>query len=397
MKVLCINAGSSTVKFQLFEMPEERVLVSSNFEKIGESNGFYSIKINGEKIEEKVDLKDHEDAIRIFLNELINLKVISNFNDISAVGHRVVQGADKYSKGTIVTDEVLKDIKSFIPLAPLHNKANLLGINVSMKLLPDAKDVVVFDTAFHQTMEEEQYIYPVPYKWYENYGVRRYGFHGTSHKYLVQSISSILNKKELKVITCHLGSGCSISAIKDGKVVATSMGLTPLGGIAMTTRCGDIDPSIISYVMKKSGKSIDEIINDLNKKSGMYGICGVGPDHREIETNALNGDKLCILAENLFANRIVSFIANYYVLLNKPDVIVFSAGIGTNAPLVRKRIIDKLACLNIFLDEEANNARSRTQKISSDKSEVLCYVIPTDEEVMIARETYAEIERLSNV
>jgi acetate kinase len=394
MKVLCINAGSSTVKFQLFEMPEEKSILSSNFEKIGEPNSFYSFKINGEKIRKEAVLNNHEDAVRIFLQELIDLKIIDSLEEIKGIGHRVVQGADRYNKGALITDEVIKDIEELIPLAPLHNKAHLLGINVAMKLLPHAKNVAVFDTAFHQTMPEEQYIYPVPYEWYTDYGVRRYGFHGTSHKYLTQTISEILGRNDLKIITCHLGSGSSISAIKDGKVVATSMGLTPLGGIAMGTRCGDIDPSIIPYVIKQSGKTLDEVMNDLNKRSGFLGISGISPDSRDIEDGIARGDERCILAQTLFTNRIVSFIASYYVLLDKPDVIVFSAGIGENSPYAREKIVEKLSSLNIFLDKEANNVRGKIQKISSDESEVLCYAIPTNEELMIVRETYELIERL---
>ncbi len=388
MKILCINAGSSTVKFQLFEMPQEEVLVSANFEKIGEANSFYSIKINGEKIKKEIELSNHEKAIKIFLEELVNLKVINSLNDIEGIGHRVVQGGSKYNKSILIDENVIKDIETFVPLAPLHNPANLMGINESLKLLPNLKNVAVFDTAFHQTMDESQYIYPIPYEWYEKYNVRRYGFHGTSHKYLYNTVCNLLNNKNAKVITCHLGSGSSITAVDAGKVVATSMGFTPLGGIAMGTRCGDIDPSIISYIMKTTGKTIDEVTNELNKKSGFLGVSGLSGDSREIEEGIEAGNARCRLAQDIFVNRIIAFISHYFVLLNKPDAIVFSAGIGENSSMVREEIMNKLSSLNIFIDKENNNVRGKIQKISNDESEVSCYIIPTNEELMIAKETY---------
>lgn len=387
MKILCINAGSSTIKFQLFEMPKEEVLVSANFEKIGESNSFYSFKINGEKIKKEIELENHKVATSIFLNELINLKIISNYDEIEGIGHRVVQGGSKYSGSVIINEDVIKDVESYIPLAPLHNSANLMGISESIKLLPNIKNVAVFDTSFHQTMDANQYVYPIPYEWFEKYNVRRYGFHGTSHKYLYNSIKELIGK-DLKVITCHLGSGSSITAIDKGKVIATSMGFTPLGGIAMGTRCGDIDPSILSYIMKNTGKSIEEVTNDLNKKSGFLGISGISGDSREIEDGIALGNDRCRLAQDIFVNRVVSFVSYYYVLLDKPDVIVFSAGIGENSSMVREEIINKLNCLNIYIDKEQNNVRSKIQKISSENSDILCYIIPTNEELMIARETY---------
>ncbi len=291
----------------------------------------------------------------------------------------------------MIDDVVVKDIEDFMPLAPLHNFANLMGINVTRKLLPGAPNVAVFDTAFHQTMEQDQFIYPVPYEWYEEYKVRRYGFHGTSHKYLYNTMQEVLNKKDLKVITCHLGSGSSITAINNGKVLATSMGFTPLGGITMGTRCGDIDPSIISYMMKRTEKNIEEITNDLNKNSGFLGISGISGDSREIEEGIIKGDKRCILAQDIFVNRAVAFISHYYVLLNKPDALVFSAGIGENSAMVREEIMNRLSSLNIYIDKEKNNVRGELRKISDDKSEVVCYIIPTNEELMIVRDTYTII------
>lgn len=388
MKILCINAGSSTVKFQVFKMPEEKVLVSANFERIGDKTSFYSIKLNDNKIKKEIYLENHEVAVRIFLDELINLKIIDSLNDINGIGHRVVQGGSKYDKSAILTEDVIKDIEKFVPLAPLHNPANLMGIDVANKILPNVPAVAVFDTAFHQTMEKEQYVYPVPYEWYTEHEVRRYGFHGTSHKYLYNRMQKILNKEDIKVITCHLGSGSSIAAINNNKVIATSMGFTPLGGITMGTRSGDIDPSIISYMMKKTNKDIYEITEELNKKSGFLGISGISADSRNIEEGIERGDKRCRLAQDIFENRVIAFIGHYYLLLNKPDAIVFSAGIGENSINIRKEIVEKLSSLNILLDEESNNVRGKEVKISTTDSDVICYVIPTDEEIMIARDTY---------
>lgn len=388
MKILCINAGSSTVKFQMFEMPEEKVLVSANFEKIGDKTSFYSIKLNGDKIKKEVYLENHKVAVKIFLEELINLNVINSLSDINGIGHRVVQGGSKYTKSTKIDESVIKDIEDYIPLAPLHNPANLMGINVAKDMLPNVPSVAVFDTAFHQTMEKEQYVYPVPYEWYTDYKVRRYGFHGTSHKYLYNTMKEILKKDDIKVITCHLGSGSSISAINNNKVIATSMGFTPLGGITMGTRSGDIDPSIISYMMERTNKNINEITEELNKKSGFLGVSGVSADSRNVEEGIEQGNERCRLAQDIFENRVIAFIGHYYLLLNKPDAIVFSAGIGENSKNIRKEIIEKLSSLNIYLDEESNNIRGKIQRISNDDSDVLCYVIPTDEELMIARDTY---------
>ncbi len=391
MKILCINAGSSTVKFQVFEMPQEEVLVSANFEKIGEENSFYSLKINGEKTKVDINLPTHETAIKIFVEKLIEKNIIKSLIEIDGIGHRVVQGGSKYDKSVLINDQVINDIEKYKSLAPLHNPANLMGINEIKKILPDTKNVAVFDTSFHQTMEEDQYIYAVPYEWYEKYGLRRYGFHGTSHKYLYNTASELLNKENAKVITCHLGSGASIAAVDSGRVIATSMGFTPLGGIAMGTRCGDIDPSIISYIMKNTGKTIDEVTNELNKNSGLLGLSGISGDSRQVEEGIEQGNKRCRLAQDIFINRIVSFISYYYVLLNKPDAIVFSAGIGENSSLVREEIINKLSSLKIYLDKEKNDCRGKIQLITSDQSEVQCFIIPTNEELMIARETYGLI------
>lgn len=394
MKILSVNSGSSSVKLKLFDMPLGSVVVSAKYERIGLGNCVSTIIYKDEKIVSEVILKDHSDALNMFLKELIDRNIINSYDEIEGIGHRVVQGADKYNCSVLVDNKVVEDIESFNTLAPLHNPANLLGIKVVKGILPDSKNVAVFDTAFHQTISKEQYVYPLPYEWYENYKVRKYGFHGISHEYLANTISKIMNNNSLKIITCHIGNGVSISAIKDNKSIANSLGFTPLSGVMMGTRCGDIDPTIIPYIMKCTNKSLDEVMYDLNNKSGFLGISGISSDSRDIINGIENNNERCILAEKIFVERIVSYISYYYTLLDKADVIAFSAGIGEMTPKIRKDIIDKLNCLGIFIDEQANEIIGELKKISSDNSSVLCYVIPTDEELMIAKETYELIERL---
>lgn len=391
MKVLSVNTGSSTLKIQLFEMPEGKVLISALCERIGNSQSFYTINLNGEKTRKEAALNTHEDAVNVFLKELIDLKIINKLEEIDAVGHRVLHGFDKYSQPTIIDEEVIKDIDSYAHLGPLHNPANLLGIKAVKAVLSNTINVAVFDTAFHQTMAEEAYIYPVPYEWYEKYGVRKYGFHGTSHKYISESINRILNRQDLKVISCHLGSGSSICAIKNGKSIDTSMGLTPLAGIPMGTRSGDIDVSIIEYIMRETGRTINEVTNDLNKNSGLLGISGVSGDARDIQEEISKGNKRCILARNIFVRKIASYIAQYYVLLDGIDVLVFTAGIGENDTDVRREVINRLKSLGVKINDDINNITIRKKDetlISTDDSSFMCYVIPTNEELMIAQEAY---------
>lgn len=393
MKILSVNAGSSSLKLKLFDMPKGDVLVTVRYERIGLDNSIYTINYNSEKIVKQIVLKDHSDALNSFLKELVDMKIISNYNEIEGIGHRVVQGGDKYSSSVLINEQVINDIESFISLAPLHNPANLLGIKVVKGILPDSKNVAVFDTAYHQTIPQEQHVYPLPYEWYEKYKVRKYGFHGISHEYLADKICEIVGNDNLKIITCHLGNGVSISAIKDKKSIANSLGFTPLSGVMMGTRCGDIDPTIIPYIMKCTNKSVDEVMYDLNNKSGFLGISGISSDSRDIINGIEQNNERCLLAEKIFVERIVSYISYYYTLLNRADAIVFSAGIGEMTPKIRKDIIDKLNCFGIVIDEQANEIRGELKKISSDNSSVLCYVIPTDEELMIAKETYELIER----
>jgi acetate kinase len=352
-------------------------------------NSFYSIKINDEKVKKEHPLNNHEEAVEVFLQELLNYNIISSIDEIEGIGHRVLHGFDKYSEPVIVDDEVMKDIDLFSYLGPLHNPANLAGIKAIKAALPEVLNVAVFDTAFHQTMAREAYIYPVPYEWYEKYGVRKYGFHGTSHKYLSLRAAELLKNDHLKLIICHLGNGGSLSAVKNGKCIDTTMALTPIAGIPMGTRCGDIDVSIIKYIMEQTGKTIDEIFEDLNKKSGFLGVSGISSDSRDIEDGIAEGNERCVLAQKIYVNKIVSFISYYNVLLGGADAIIFSAGIGENGPHIREQVINMLAPLGVTLDEQKNDSKGKETIISGDNSTIACYVIPTNEELMIAKEVYA--------
>lgn len=393
MKIMSINAGSSSLKFSLFNMDNEEVIASGLFERIGMEHSCYTIKYNGEKISQELGLPDHSVAVKTLLEKLLDLKIINSLDEIDGVGHRLVHGKDKYSESVIITEEVINDVLAFKDFAPIHNPANVLGVKAIQEVLPNVPMVGVFDTAFHQTMEPVNYLYPVPYEWYTDYGVRKYGFHGTSHRYIAKTIAKELNNDHLKVISCHLGSGGSICAIKDGKCVDTTMGFTPLTGIMMGTRSGDVDPSIIPYVMEKEGKNVTEVIDDLNKKSGFLGLSGVSNDSRDIEEGIKEGNERCKLAQDKFVQTVVAYVANYYVQLGGADVICFTAGMGENSINTRLEIVEKLACLGIKVDVERNNVRGKLTKISTDDSSCLVYLVPTDEELMIARDTLALINR----
>ena len=388
MKIISINAGSSSLKFTLFEMDNEEVIASGVFERIGIEGSKYTIKYNGEKIEQEIELLDHTDAVKVLLEKLIDLAIIKSLDEIKGVGHRLVHGKDKYSKSVIITDEVIEDLEAFREFAPLHNPANVLGIKAFREALgEDTLMVGVFDTAFHQTMEKEAYLYPVPYKWYENYGVRKYGFHGTSHRFMALSMKEILGRENFKMISCHIGNGGSICAIDNMKCVDTSMGFTPLAGIMMGTRSGDVDPSIIPYVMEKEGKNASEVVDDLNKVSGLLGLSECSSDMRDILSNIEQGNEQALLAKKKYVRRVVDYIAQYYVLLGGVDAICFTAGVGENSVPVRKEICESLACLGVKIDLELNEKRGEFVKLSTDESKILVYVIPTDEELMIARDT----------
>ncbi len=388
MKILSVNAGSSSLKFQLYEMPEEQVLISGLFERIGVGSSFYTIKVNGEKIKKEVELSNHEQAFKALVSELVENHVVDSLDDIKGIGHRVVQGGDYFDKTVVVNDEVTAKIDELSALAPLHNPAAITGIKAATAVFPGAVQTVVFDTAFHQTMPKENYLYALPISWYENYKVRRYGAHGTSHKYVADRMNEILGRTDTKLITCHIGNGASISAVVNGKCINTSMGLTPNAGLIMGTRCGDIDASIIPYVMEKTKMSPKDIDNVINKESGLLAISKKSSDSRDIEDGIKAGDENCVLAQKMYVRRIVDYIAKYYVEMKGCDAIVFTAGIGEKSIDTRRDVINELAVLGIKLDEEANNVRSEERLISTKDSSIACYIIPTDEELMIARDTF---------
>ena len=389
MKILSVNAGSSSLKFQAYEMPEEKILIKGRFERIGINDSFYTIWINGQKEEKKVDLPNHEKAFQILTEELINYNVIKDPKEIDAIGHRVVHGGDKYADSVIINEDVLKTVEELSDLAPLHNPANIIGIKASQKTFPNAKQIACFDTAFHQPIKADKYIYGVPYSWYEKYGVRKYGFHGISHKYVSERAMELLDKDLANVIVCHIGQGGSISAVRDGRCLDTTMGFTPNSGIIMGSRSGDIDYGIIPYIMKKENLTLEQVDNILNKESGMLGISGISNDFRDIDAAIAKKDKKAILAHHAYVNSIVKYIAQYYVELGGIDALCFTAGVGENAPHIRRMVIDRLSCLGMKCDREANDKlRGEEGIISTPDSKVKCYVIPTDEEVMIARDTY---------
>ena len=391
MKIMSINAGSSSLKFSLFEMNTKECIASGYFERVGLDGSFYTIKYNGDKIREEVAMPNHTVAVEVLLERLISIGIISGLDEIDGIGHRLVHGGDKYKTSVMITDEVVEDLRKYSDLAPLHNPANILGIEAVRKALPNVPMVGVFDTAFHQTMEKKEYIYPVPYEWYTNYGVRKYGFHGTSHCYISKQIPRILGRDTYKAIICHLGSGGSISAVKDGKCVDTTMGFTPLAGIMMGTRSGDIDSSIIPYIMNKCDMTVEEVMNDLNKKSGFLGISGVGSDFRDIYAGVVAGNERCKLAFDKYVKTVVNYIAQYYVELGGCDILCFTAGLGENASEARLAIMEKLACLGVKVDLEKNQIRGEEVKLTTDDSSIICYSIPTNEELMIALDTLSLI------
>ncbi len=388
MIILSINAGSSSLKFTGFDMPSEKVLISGVFERIGIDGSFYTIKVNGEKIKKEAKLESHEAAVKILTEELINYNIVKDLSEIKGVGHRVVHGGDKYANSTIINDDVTNTIRELFHLAPLHNPANLMGIEAFQEYIPDATAVAVFDTGFPQSMPEENYMYAIPYEWYEKYGVRRYAFHGISHQYITEYMQNYLGKKDVNLISCHLGNGSTIYSIKNGKCFDTSLSFSTNSGLIMGTRSGDIDPFVIPYMMKEAGMTMEEILNDLNKKSGLLGISGFSSDSRDIEDGIKSGNERCELAQKLFVNRIVGYIAKLWCPLKEVDAICFAGGIGENSIMTRKQIIDGLSALGIEIDETANNVRGEFRLITKKGSKIPCYIVPTDEEVMIARDTF---------
>ena len=387
MKILSVNCGSSSLKFQMYEMPNKKVLISGRFERIGIDNSFYSINVNGDKKKIDIVLNNHADAVKILVNELLENGIIKSLDEIKGVGHRIVQGADSFDKSVIIDDKVLNKIDELSSLAPLHNPAAIIGINSFKEFIPNAIPVAVFDTAFHQTMEKQTFMYALPYEWYTKYGVRKYGAHGTSHKYITKVMEEYYHENK-KLIICHVGNGASITAVKDGKCIDTSMGFTPNAGLIMGSRCGDIDASIIPYIMDKCNLNSNDIDRIINKESGLLGISCVSSDFRDITKGVKENNENCILAYNMYIKRIVDYIAKYYVELDGCDAIMFTAGVLENTPKPRLDIMNKLSCLGVIPNIDANNTCGEFKKVSSDESKIDCFVVPTDEELMIAEDTF---------
>lgn len=398
-KIIAVNAGSSSLKYKLYDMPTESLICSGMADRIGQSMGTFSLTIGNEKISFDTPINNHQEGVSLLLKHLIDKKVIDSFGEIEGVGHRIVQGGKYFFNSVKITDDVKDKVKEFIPLAPLHNGPNLMGIEAFQAILPNVINVGVFDTAFHQTMEPQDYLFPIPYELYEQHDLRRYGFHGTSHKYLMTKVFEHFSlKKNPKIITLHLGSGASLAAIKNGKVVASSMGLTPLGGIMMGTRTGDIDPSVLHFAALKTGQSHAAIYDLFNKKSGLLGISKLSSDSRDLEAAHLQGNPQAILANQLFVRRIADFIGQYHIRLGGADVLVFSAGIGENSGFYRHLILNEIKeAMHLVEDEPTNMAtRGKIALITKPESRVAAMVIPTNEELMIVKDTYEIIKNHTN-
>ena len=388
-KVIAVNSGSSSLKFQLFQMPEEVVLTSGAAERIGLEMGIFTINVNGEKIKTEVPIEDHQKAVDLLLNALVEHGIVKDLNEIEAAGHRIVQGGPYFKESVKVDDDVVNKVDELSTLAPLHNPAHLVCYKAFKKALPNIGHVFVFDTAFHQTMEPENYLYPVPYEWYENYKVRKYGAHGTSHQFVMKRTAELMGKKpeELNIITCHLGNGASITAIKNGKCVNTTMGLSPLGGIMMGTRCGDIDPTVVYYMQEKLGCSPEEMDKYLNKKSGMLGVSGISSDARDVQAAVDSGNQRAILTQNMYCAEAIRFIGGYYMQLGHVDAIAFTAGLGEHATAIREGILKGLEeGMGVKVDYELNSKTHDEKKISIPDSKVEVFVVPTNEELVIARD-----------
>ena len=395
MKILVLNSGSSSLKYQVIDMDTEEMLVKGYFERIGQQNSFLTHKVNGEKHKFEKHVENHEQALKFIFSRLTNdhYGVIKSLNELGGIGHRVVQGGEKYSKPVRITEDVIREIKICSELAPLHNPAAILGIEACRKIAPEIPMVAVFDTAFHQTIPKSRYIYPIPYEYYKKYGIRKYGAHGTSHQYVAYRVAEIMGKdiKDLKIVNCHLGQGASVCAIQNGESVETSMGLTPLGGIPMGTRSGDLDPSVVTYIMKKENLSAQEMEDILNKRSGVFGVSGVSVDFRDIENEALAGGTHAQLALDVYHYLVAAYVAKCAVAMGGIDVLTFTAGVGEKGPLSRKAICDQLEFFGVKIDDTKNEVRGEEAEISAEDSKVKVFVIPTNEELMIARETLKNI------
>ncbi|MBR3249080.1 MAG: acetate kinase [Clostridia bacterium] len=397
MKILVLNCGSSSLKYQLIDMETEEVIASGKYERIGEQESFITHKACGQKKTINHVAIDHSEAINYTLKQFTNpeYKVIDSLDEITAVGHRLLHGGEKITETVVIDEDVIKVLEECSDLGPLHNPPQIKGIRVIQKEMPGKVNVGVFDTAFHQTIAKEKYIYPIPYEYYEKYGIRKYGFHGTSHMYVSIRLAELMNadRRDLKVVTCHLGQGSSICAVDGGKSIDTSMGLTPLGGIPMVTRSGELDPSVVTYLMKKENMTADEVENMLNKKSGLIGVSGMAPDFREIELASYGDNEMAAIAMKMFTYSIAGYIAKYAVAMGGIDAVVFTGGVGENQINVRKNICKQLEFMGIEIDEDKNNCRGEEKEISKDSSKVKIWVVPTNEELMIAKETVRMIAK----
>ncbi|MBM0067103.1 acetate kinase [Alkalicoccobacillus gibsonii] len=388
-KIIAINAGSSSLKFQLLTMPEEEVLTIGLVERIGLENGVFQISVNGEKDETITDIPNHEVAVKLLLEKLTGLGIIQSLDEINAIGHRVVHGGELFNDSVLITDEVLKGIETVSELAPLHNPANIVGIKAFKEILPNVPAVAVFDTAFHQSMPEESFLYSLPYEYYKEFGIRKYGFHGTSHKYVSERAAELLDRpiEQLRILSCHLGNGASIAAIEGGKSIDTSMGFTPLAGVTMGTRSGNLDPALIPFIMDKTGQTAVEVLDTLNKRSGLLGLTGFSSDLRDIQEKADAGDERAETALNVFTSRIHKYIGSYAARMSGVDAIVFTAGIGENSITIRERVLRGLEFMGVYFDPSLNEVRGKEAFINFPHSPVKVIIIPTNEEVMIARDT----------
>ncbi|WP_130860141.1 acetate kinase [Gracilibacillus phocaeensis] len=387
-KILAVNAGSSSLKFQLFEMPEEKVVSKGLIERIGINNSTFTIEYGNEEDKEVTEIADHAVAVKLLLEKLTSAGVIETLEEIDGIGHRVVHGGEKFNDSVVITEEVIQEIEEISELAPLHNPANLTGIKAFREVLPNVPAVAVFDTAFHQTMPEQSFLYSLPYEYYKKYGIRKYGFHGTSHKYVSERASELMGipLDQLRLISCHLGNGASIAAIEGGKSIDTSMGFTPLAGVTMGTRSGNIDPALIPYIMDKTGQSAQEVMSILNKKSGMLALSGFSSDLRDIQEKAAEGEDRAELALEVFAERIHKYIGSYAARMQGVDAIIFTAGVGENSIDIRERVLKGLEFMGVYWDQTSNHIRGKEAFVNYPHSPVKVIVIPTNEEVMIARD-----------
>ncbi|WP_163653359.1 acetate kinase [Listeria sp. PSOL-1] len=393
-KTIAINAGSSSLKFQLYNMPSEEVITKGIVERIGLKDSIFTITVDGEKITEVIDIPDHEVAVQMLLEKLILHHIIKAYDEITGIGHRVVHGGEKFPDSVYIDDQVIEAIEALSELAPLHNPANVTGIRAFRKVLPDVISVAVFDTAFHQTMSPKSFLYSLPYHYYKDYGIRKYGFHGTSHKYVSERAAELLGQpiEKLRLVTCHLGNGASIAAIEGGKSIDTSMGFTPLAGVSMGTRSGNIDPALIPFIMEKTGKTAEQVLDVLNKESGMLGVSGISSDLRDLEEAASKGNERADLALEVFVDRIHKYIGSYAARMNGVDAIIFTAGIGENSSFIREKVLQGLEFMGVYWDPALNQVHGEEAFLNYPHSPVKVLVVPTNEELMIAR----DVERIKN-